>query len=402
MDPARAAESRIPQLFAVLILATVLASTFLFARIYCRAIMLRRWAVDDSLLLLAWVCMVVAIVLNCLAPKYDIGFHIGSRPISALTQTDGWPRVAFAANLLHQLVLTLTKLSLCFFYLEVFPSKQGKRVVCALMAFIIAGFLSIELLTIFRCRPLTANWNKSTEKPGNCFSDTPLFIAFTVYNVVGDLALMSFVVPQFLRLQMPIRQKAVLVCISSLGFLVIAASIVRCKQIAHLRYSEDPTWDFPVSLQWSGIELSVGIICTSAIAIRPLVRRFVPWLLSSVPTSWATRHLDEPSRGPTKYASQTRGSKIRHEEDEIELRKHSYGNLSCLEASTTITIGSRGENDLPSLSGGTMLGKDKEGKYNGGKPSIFKTVNISVTEASSKSEDGSTKDHSPAKYHEHM
>lgn len=77
-------------------------------------------------------------------------------------------------------------------------------------------------------------------------------------------------------------------CVLSLGVLVILASAARLSSILNQDKSSDITWviaDFDI---WTVLEVSLGIICASAPAIRPLLQKVFPRMMRSVMTSSAT------------------------------------------------------------------------------------------------------------------
>jgi len=94
---------------------------------------------------------------------------------------------------------------------------------------------------------------------------------------------------------MPVRQKIILLCLVSLGLLVIVATIVRLIQGLALGPSSDipcksnlPLLHLPpISTHiiagdsydvttWSAVAVNVGLFCASAPTIRPLIRQLIP------------------------------------------------------------------------------------------------------------------------------
>lgn len=107
-------------------------------------------------------------------------------------------KLAFASRVVYQFVLCTTKLGICSFYLRIFQDRHSKITVYALIGFILVSALAIEFTFIFSCKPVSGAWTLGEQ---NCLPVNPSFIANTVCNVVGDLALMIFVIPKIGKLQ---------------------------------------------------------------------------------------------------------------------------------------------------------------------------------------------------------
>jgi hypothetical protein len=61
--------------------------------------------------------------------------------------------------------------------------------------------------------------------------------------------------------------------------------MLRLQSLVAISNSSDPTYDNPPAATWSSIETTVGIICASLPALRPLVVRIFPRLLTVTSSS---------------------------------------------------------------------------------------------------------------------
>jgi hypothetical protein len=77
-------------------------------------------------------------------------------------------------------------------------------------------------------------------------------------------------------LQLPIRQKMLLLTVVSLSILVVVATVVRLAEIYGMRNSVDYSWDASDIATWSAIEVDTGLFCAAAPALRPLFRLLFP------------------------------------------------------------------------------------------------------------------------------
>lgn len=106
----------------------------------------------------------------------------------------------------------------------------------------------------------------------------------------------------------------------SLVILIIIAASVRLDRIVEPNESNDSAWDALDVTTWTSLEVSVGLFCSSAQCIRPLIRKISPGLLASV-----SRTLIESSRrrdGTSKANGYTNGQ-LRLGQGEVEARRMS-------------------------------------------------------------------------------
>jgi hypothetical protein len=164
--------------------------------------------------------------LNFLLIPYGIGRHVGSSPEPPpLNQIS---KLTFSGQMIYQLVVALTRLALCFFYVRIFQDKWSRRLMYGLIAFTSIGFLAVEFATLFRCQPTYLAWSLGdVDIKGKCHNPVPIYYASILYNIICDFLLLVFVIPRFLRLHISLVQKSILIGIVSVGLLVVAASILR-------------------------------------------------------------------------------------------------------------------------------------------------------------------------------
>lgn len=87
--------------------------------------------------------------ISCVLPQYGIGRNIGATP--GTTPLNQISKIIFSGQMIYQLVLALTRLALCSFYLNIFQDKSSRRVFYALIGFTSIGFIAVEFATLFRC-----------------------------------------------------------------------------------------------------------------------------------------------------------------------------------------------------------------------------------------------------------
>ncbi|KAK2623783.1 hypothetical protein QTJ16_006964 [Diplocarpon rosae] len=291
-----ASESRVPGVLAGSIVPTIIGSAFVVARLYTRKFHLSTWGADDTLISISWLVSIGLAVINGMSVVYGSGRRQVFQSVSEMIAT---MKLAFVSRVVYQFVLCTMKLGICFFYLRVFQDRTSKITVYIMLGFILVSALATEFTTIFSCKPVSGAW-KSGEQ--NCLPAAPNYIANTACNVGGDLALMIFVIPRIVPLQISRRQKICLLSVVSLGILIIVAAIAKLIAILKLNNNNDLAWDVANIISWTSIEVNTGLLCASAPCIKPLLHKTFPSLLItlSAPSPSCVQH--SPETGDNKTA----------------------------------------------------------------------------------------------------
>ncbi|KAH6665666.1 hypothetical protein B0J14DRAFT_209952 [Halenospora varia] len=380
-NQALAAESRVPQVIAGTIVPTFLGSIFVVARLYTRAIITRNWGLDDTFIAIAFIFSIGLAAGNCLLTRFGVGHH---SIFSSVDDIISILKLAFASQLIYQFVLAVTKVGICLFYLRIFNDRTSKLSVYGLIAFVVLTFLPVQFAVVFRCHPVSDAW---TIVSPNCGLQNPIVYASAACNIVADIMLMAFVIPRFLPLQMARRQKISLICIVSLGVLVIIAAITRLARVAHLATDPDLSWNSYDVTTWSSVEVSTGLFCASAPTIRPLLRQIAPGFMSSISQTFSG-----PTRTGTKsgmYGTGTHKSRLRGRDVEaFELRsnENELGNNGTGTV-TTVSWAGNGKDKKKGSMSNSDEGDSQRSVLGAGKAdeAILKTVSVTVTDGTNSS-----------------
>ena len=136
------------------------------------------------------------------------------------------------------------------------------------MALCLTWGVVIILLAIFRCRPILAAWNANY--PGrSCIDLQPLYYATASSNVALDIVVNLLPARQIWGLQLPLKQRVLLIICMCLGVLSIAAGIGRILTIPSLIASNLPA-TIPMPFLFTIIEPAFAIICACLPTYRPL------------------------------------------------------------------------------------------------------------------------------------
>ncbi|KAK5126226.1 hypothetical protein LTR85_010461 [Meristemomyces frigidus] len=273
----------------------VVASILITGRLYARAFLLRHVGIDDYLLVLGWLAALVNCVLATLGTRYGSGMHEIDIPDKYLVPA---LKLNYATTLCYQASLCFTKLSICVFYLRVFSTTKASRwQVYAMIAFVVAFTVPLEVVTILSCVPPQKTWLPA--KSGHCLNTIIAFWTSVACNIISDVWIIVFAAPRVWSLKMQGRQKLALLATLTLGWIVVIAAVIRAVRVGSILHSADATWRSYDSSIWSAVEVNVSIVCASAPALKPIFKQYVPGFMYSV--SDGKKSNTKPSNGARSW-----------------------------------------------------------------------------------------------------
>ena len=286
--------------FAVTIAMIVICTLFVGFRMISRAAIVKKIALDDYLIMLAWAIAVGLSAAICFGCAWGLGRHEENIPPEwqqTLRKAD------YVFSVLYQPALMATKTSILAFYLSLPTQNKIFKWACIATGFVVnAGGLALGLFTVFQCQPVSGAWTTPVPSSANCTDIITIYLSSTPLNLITDLALLFLPIPILTGMRLPKKQKVILIITFSFGAFVAAVDVVRIvylQSAAATRLKEvqstshgadnpsrqqeradsDFSWYAALSFMWSAIEVDVGIMCACVPGLKPLVARFLPNML---------------------------------------------------------------------------------------------------------------------------
>ncbi|KAK0709887.1 hypothetical protein B0T26DRAFT_743202 [Lasiosphaeria miniovina] len=292
-------------LFGILV-PHVVCTVFILARTWSRLLLLRKWFLDDSLIVLAWafstaVCVVYSIAAESPRLRTAVSLSGADYYYDGTADQEDTLRPyllrTYLGLVLYQLCLCFTKLSVLAFYLRIFSSRPiEKRLAWATTVVVVLYCAPLLFMSIFQCHPAAGYFFGAPV--AKCFSFVPLLIASASLHTATDAWLIVLIIPCIVRLaDLPRRQKAALALVLSLSIFVIAASLTRLQLSLRANYrpdvyddsgeqqlvdADDQVANTLAFFVMTVLELDLALICASAPTLRPLLARFWPRLLTGL------------------------------------------------------------------------------------------------------------------------
>ncbi|KAF9874988.1 hypothetical protein CkaCkLH20_07682 [Colletotrichum karsti] len=303
------------------------AFLFLSQRIYTATFILRKWRIDDYMIVAAWVLTTTAqsLILHCLTQGV-LGVHIWEMSIDdAIWET----------TLIHATTLTvipgtvLAKLVLCIFYDRLSPVVWYHYAIMFTSAITVAAFTAVWFSVQFACTPIEAAWNLRLFDGTNCIDRPPVYMLQAIMGGVTDIMLMALPLPTIYQLQMSWKQKAALVAWFGTGLITLGAAVARLVILIPSLKNQDTTFVLAQGTLWLIVEANLIIICGSLPTFRIFLNHVAPKILGEASTRGESSNKGAASGG-MRYAMRTFGSsqpKRRHFDtiDELELCDRPYG-----------------------------------------------------------------------------
>ncbi|RBQ65243.1 hypothetical protein VDGD_21725 [Verticillium dahliae] len=186
-----------PNALLGLVIPHGICTLFILARLAARLLVLRKWFVDDTLIVFSFlastgVCVVYSIaaqtpdVLHADEPALQegLGKNWGVHPYILRT---------YLGLLFYQITLCLTKLSILTFYLRVFASRaKERRLVWCTILFVLLYGVPMLLMSVLQCHPSPGHF---FGRPMACFGFQNLLIASATFHAVTDVWLLLLILP---------------------------------------------------------------------------------------------------------------------------------------------------------------------------------------------------------------
>jgi hypothetical protein len=172
---------------------------------------------------------------------------------------------------------TTIKLSILLFYRRIFcppssPSPRLARLITFSMIGVLAWGIAFFFWAAFVCKPLKAYWSLLPIKGQKCY-DAQGYKSYGFIDIALDVYLL--ILPQYKiwNMRMELHRKIAVGTVMSFALLAIVASVMRLPFIFKTMDSYDSSWVGMELTIWSSLELTLGIACTCAPALRAFFTR---------------------------------------------------------------------------------------------------------------------------------
>ncbi|KAL2127402.1 hypothetical protein VTI74DRAFT_10804 [Chaetomium olivicolor] len=263
--PGWARENRGPVIMAVMSTLTGLCLLFVVARIYCRAVLRDRFAIEDCIVILSAVLIISNVVLACVAIAYGAGRHLATLPPEAAHRAIFFNMVGSAPGILS---FTLPKFAAIILLAKLLYPGRWHKVVMWVISILYFLMSAITMVLIW------VQW--------------VLFTYTVVHGVFGALFdLYLAIYPSVIMMTIVrLNWKKKLALSSALGFgywelgglltnEISAAAIAayKCYTLSNLFSMQDFTYNMENLVLWTNIEANCVLIGACIPCLYPLIQK---------------------------------------------------------------------------------------------------------------------------------
>jgi fucose permease len=292
-------EGRAAPVLAVSVALLVLATVFVFFRMLSRAAIVKKIAMDDYFMVVAWIIAFGLTMSVIWGTRYGLGRHSQDIPAQ---WTSTLKKCNYVFSVLYNPALMMSKTSILVFYLTLSKSNHIFRwATLATLVVVNAGGFALTMLNVWQCTPVHAVFRSPIPNTASCTDIVTIYLSSAPLNIITDLAILFLPMPILTSMRLPKKQKIILIVTFSFGIFVTAIDVVRIAylqsaaetRIANIHSnanednnltaeSTDFNWYASLSFMWSVVEVNIGIMCACVPALKPLVSRFLPRMLRDV------------------------------------------------------------------------------------------------------------------------
>ncbi|PVH96847.1 hypothetical protein DM02DRAFT_686861 [Periconia macrospinosa] len=261
------------------IVFTTLAFFTVVARLYTRFGILKHAGIEDyfiSVSMAASFGHLAGSLFRCIEIRYGLG-----TPFNTVKHKSLFVKALWASVPAYYLALLFVKLSIICQYMRIFKGVTFQRTykICKILLGVLAVYGCWTVFgSIFQCIPVQFFWGVGE---GSCMNRLAFGFANAALGIATDILIFAIPIPSIKSLSMSKTKKIALGVVFSFGGFACVASIIRLKSLYTISISHDISLSAIECVIWSGIEINVGITCSSISTLKPLVRKTFPRFLSS-------------------------------------------------------------------------------------------------------------------------
>ncbi|KAK1753264.1 hypothetical protein QBC47DRAFT_54508 [Echria macrotheca] len=269
-DPAIDAQSRFGEIVSILSVFSGVTTAAVVLRCYARIFMLRCFGLDDGVMVAAQVLTIASAAAIGMEAHYGLGHHTWLNTATLVPYLKSF----YASIVVYNIAVCLTKISILLQYKRLFAHRLIQRIILFGLCFLSAWAVALAFLLTLICQPVAAFWDSSIN--GKCIDPATVWYIMAGVNLVSDFTILTMPMPVLKSLQLPKRQKIMLIAVFCLGFFPCAISIYRIKTLRFAIDTPDPMFDNVDAATWSFLELTTGVLAACLPTLRPIFIAIMP------------------------------------------------------------------------------------------------------------------------------
>ncbi|KAF3014231.1 hypothetical protein E8E14_009166 [Neopestalotiopsis sp. 37M] len=270
--------NRGPQVAAITWTFLFVSSIACLLRVYCRGWVIKAFAADDWLAVIAQFLFIVFCSYEITGVHFGTGRHVAD----IVEQGGSVPKAMqmwWTCEPLYVLANMAIKASIAIFLLRICVTRLHRMVIYITIGVTEIYSLFFFLLFVLQCQPTSYFWMRASSDPpeGHCLDASVVANAFYGYSAISCWTDWTYsILPVFLvwNLQMNKQVKISVAAILAAGCIASTATIVRFPYLYSLTDIGDFLYSTADVAIWSTVETGLGITAACVATLRPLLKTF--------------------------------------------------------------------------------------------------------------------------------
>ncbi|KAF2200497.1 hypothetical protein GQ43DRAFT_441502 [Delitschia confertaspora ATCC 74209] len=231
------------------------------------------------------------------------GYHVQDRPVLSIDEQVTVMKWSFAYQVVYHPMMGLIRASIIMFLFRIEDARPFIRAALDIVFWINMGYIiSTTFGTIFQCSPINYVYMRpAIDRPvngeitahGKCINSLSFTLSSCALGIFMDLIIIPIPTAMVWNLEMRKKIKIAVVIIMSMGWIATAASVVRFIVYWYRFGPSQKDRTYNIGLVMSIVEPATAIITACAPALKSLMSRVLPRLLS---TGNSTRYYTRSAR----------------------------------------------------------------------------------------------------------
>ncbi|KAB5536261.1 hypothetical protein GE09DRAFT_1141950 [Coniochaeta sp. 2T2.1] len=217
---------------------------------------------DDWVMMLNGILVLAFTVIGVELPQRGMGRDSYTLPFQVLELL---MKLLVIHEVLYVAIVMLSKLSILFVYLRIFPLRIMPKLRMAIpitMGVVAAAGIGQSVAMIFQCVPVDYIWDRLRDtRGGHCLNINAWGWANASINVALDTWLICLPLPELFKLRLYWKKKLRVILMFIVGSLVIVVAIPRLVVMGAFIRTVNPTWQIPHISFVSALEAYISVIC---------------------------------------------------------------------------------------------------------------------------------------------
>jgi hypothetical protein len=254
----------------------VLAVIVFCLRVWARWLtgLMLTWGADDWVMLGTVLASIPLTIVSYLFAAHGLGRDLYMVDFDDITFV---LQMYYYSEILYLVVIFLTKISICCFYLRIFPKHALRVRVYIVIGTTVAAACAFIPVTIFQCTPIPGAWLRwDGTYEAECRDVMVQALWGAIASIVLDIATILLPMTELWGLNLSMRRKAGVMLMFATGLFVVVVQVLRIVFLLKFSSTSNFTRDYTSTSVWSNVEVYVGIMCGCFPHIRTLLTHLAP------------------------------------------------------------------------------------------------------------------------------